>query len=399
MSILSIQTKYDVIIIGGGAAGLFCAGQAGLRGKKVLLLEHNAKVGAKILISGGGRCNFTNLKVSAENFVSQNPHFARSALSQYPTSEFIKLVESYGIPYIEKTLGQLFVDQIGGAKLILDMLLDICAKGKVNIRTETEVIAIRQNDGFEVDAGNLTYHAPKLVVATGGKSIPKMGATGFAYEVAKQFNVPVTATSAGLVPFIFTGSKYDWMKSLAGTAVDVVVSYKNRAFHEALLFTHKGLSGPAILQISNYYEPGQEIIIDFGAGKNFEEDLLKTKAMRPHQLLSAALARILPQKLAKILATLHNLDSPLQAIKNAELIKFAKLLNNYAITPAGDEGYFKAEVTKGGIDTNALNQKTLECKAVNGLYFIGEAVDVTGWLGGYNFAWAWASGYSCAQAV
>lgn len=363
------------------------------------MLEHNSKVGAKILISGGGRCNFINRKVGFENFVSGNPHFARSALSQYSASDFIKLVEEYEIPYCEKVLGQLFVDQTGGAKLILAMLLDICAKGKVNIRTETQVLAIRENNGFEVDAGNLTYQTPNLIIATGGKSIPKMGATGFAYEIAAQFGVPVSKTGAGLVPLIFTGSKYEWIHSLAGTSVDVIVSQNCRAFKEALLFTHKGLSGPAILQISNYYEAGKAIIVDFGAGTDFEADLLKTKSIRPNQLLSVALARILPQRLAKALAGLHNIDIPLQSIKNADLVKFANMLNNYPLTPAGDEGYFKAEVTKGGIDTNALNQKTMQCKNVPGLYFIGEAVDVTGWLGGYNFAWAWASGFACAQAI
>lgn len=404
MQILSLRSEYDVIIIGGGAAGLFCAGQAGLRGKRVLVLEHTDKVGAKILISGGGRCNFTNSDTRPECFVGENPHFARSALAAYNQNDFIKLIEQYNIPYIEKShegrkLGQLFVDGIGGAKLILAMLLDICQKGKVEIKTNAEIKNISKSDVFTVETTNFTYKAPKLVIATGGKSIPKMGATGFAYEVARQFGVSVTETAAGLVPLIFTGDKYNWLFALAGTSLEAIVSVKGRSFQEGLLFTHKGLSGPVILQISNYYQKGQEIRIDFGCGKSFEDDLLKTKAMRPNQPLATALTRILPQRLAKALAILHGLDKPLQAIKNNDLIGFANLLNDYPLNPAGDEGYFKAEVTKGGIDTKELSQKTMECKVVNGLYFIGEAVDITGWLGGYNFAWAWSSGFVCAQDI
>ena len=402
MAILSLKSEYDAIIIGGGAAGLFCAGQAGLRGKSVLVLEHNEKVGAKILISGGGRCNFTNKDIRPECFIGQNPNFARPALNTYSQHDFIKLVEEYKIPYYEKDnngkkLGQLFVDGVGGSKQILAMLLDICAKGKVEIKTGIEVISISSGEVYTVRTKNFEYKAKNLIIATGGKSIPKMGATGFAYNVAQQFKIRTTETDAGLVPLIFTGSKFDWVFALAGTAAEVTVSVKGRKFTEALLFTHKGLSGPAILQISNYYRKGQEIRVDFGAGKNFEADLLQTKAMRPNQELAQALTRILPQKLAKTLAVLHGLDKPLQNIKNVELISFANLLNNYPLLPAGDEGYFKAEVTKGGIDTKELDQKTLESKTQKGLYFIGECVDITGWLGGYNFAWAWSSGYVCAQ--
>lgn len=404
MEKLTLKSEYDAIIIGGGAAGLFCAGQAGLRGKRVLVLEHNEKTGAKILISGGGRCNFTNSDIRPECFIGENPSFARSALSAFSQNDFIKLVEEYKIPYYEKDnngkkLGQLFVDGVGGAKQILAMLLDICAKSKVEIKTGIEIISISKNENYIIRTKNFEYSAPNLIIATGGKSIPKMGATGFAYDVAHQFGIHTTQTNAGLVPMIFTGSKYDWINNLAGTAADIEVSFKKRKFNEAMLFTHRGISGPAILQISNYYEKGAPIYINFAPEYDFERDFLKTKQMRPNQQLSVTLARKLPQKLAKTLCTLQNIDRPLQEIKNSELCVFATLLHNYPLIPAGDEGYAKAEVTKGGIDTKELNQKTMECKNQKGLYFIGECVDITGWLGGYNFAWAWSSAYACAIAL
>lgn len=390
--------NFDTIVIGGGAAGLFCAANLGRNGKKVILLEASPKVGAKILISGGGRCNFTNLEVSYKNYVGKNPQFARSALSQFTNRNFMELIKEYKIPYEEKTLGQLFVSRKGGANEILQMLKDLCKKAHVRIKTETEIKDISRTDQFVVTTNHAEYKADNLVIATGGKSIPKMGATSFAYEVAQQFNINVIDPQAALVPLVFSGQRYDWIKELSGVSFDGIISANGAQFKEAVLFTHKGLSGPAALQISSYIDGGNEISIDVTAGKDFIAEIFKAKKQSPNQLFATALANILPQRLARELAGEMG-NQKLQALKNSDIENFVAKIKAIKLTPAGTEGFLKAEVTKGGIDTNELNQKTMECKKVEGLYFIGECVDITGWLGGYNFQWAWSSAYACANAL
>lgn len=402
MNRLKITPKincYDVAIIGAGAAGLFCAATAAKRGLKVLVLEHNEKVGAKILISGGGRCNFTNRKVGVENFVSKNPQFARSALSQYPQSEFVKLLASYGIQYYEKTLGQLFCEGDGSAKNIVNMLLKECEKGDVTIKTQVNIKAIDKEVDFYIETENLIYQAKNLVIATGGISIPKMGASGFAYEIAKQFGVECTKTHPALVPLIFDNPNDAWMKELAGVATEAIVFKDKQKFEEAVLFTHKGLSGPAILQISNYLEEDESFKINFMPKFDAHKVLLAAKFKLPKQNIGTFLSGYLPQRLAKALVEKEGLNRPFQEIKNNLIEAFAHKLQNYEFKPSGTEGYAKAEATRGGISTNELNQKTFEAKKISGLYFIGECVDMTGWLGGYNFAWAWASAYACGNNI
>lgn len=384
---------YDAIIIGAGAAGLFCAGQLIKKGKTVLIIEHSDKIGAKILISGGGRCNFTNLKITHENFVSKNPHFARSALSQYTPNDFIKLIEAYDIPYYEKTLGQLFVNANNGAKQILDMLLNECKKAI--IKTNCEVQGIEKKEEFEIATNLGNYKSHALIIATGGKSIPKMGASGFAYKIAEQFGLNIITPNAGLVPFIFTGDKYEWMKSLAGVSFDAIVKFGKTSFKEAVLFTHKGLSGPAILQISNYVNDGDSFQIDFSPKQNLEEFLLNAKNKQPNQKLNKILGEIFASRLAAHFGS----DEIIAKIKDIELKKLSQSLHNFELKVSGTEGFAKAEVTKGGIDTNELNQKSMMSKKHEGLYFIGECVDITGWLGGYNFGWAWSSAYACANSI
>jgi predicted Rossmann fold flavoprotein len=388
---LSVQ-QLDAVIIGGGAAGLFCAAMAGRRGKRVVVLEHRAQVGAKILISGGGRCNFTNLDVSAKNFISENPHFCKSALAGFSSADFVELVKAHGIAFHEKRLGQLFCDR--SAKDILEMLLGLSAAGGVEIKTGCKVSGISRPDGFVVATDQGEFSATALVLATGGLSIPKMGATGFAYEVARQFGLRVTQTRAGLVPFLFGAES--WMQGLAGVSFEAVVSAGKAAFAEAVLFTHRGLSGPAILQASSYWQPGDGVRVDMLPGREALAFMLARKAARPRVALRTVLSEVLPERLAAYLAP----GGPvIGEMPNKGLAALAARLHGFALTPSGTEGYAKAEVTVGGVDTKGLSGRTMAALNVPGLFVIGEAVDVTGWLGGYNFQWAWASGYAAAAAL
>jgi predicted Rossmann fold flavoprotein len=391
VSVQQSVRQYDGVIIGGGAAGLFCAAMAGQRGRKILVIEHGGQVGAKILISGGGRCNFTNLDVSAKNFISENPHFSKSALAGFSSGDFIELVSAHGIAFHEKRLGQLFCDR--SAKDIVAMLLALCAAGGVEIRVGCKVTGITKPDGYVVETDSGEFAAPALVLATGGLSIPKMGATGFAYEVARQFGLRVTGLRAGLVPFLFEGES--WMQELAGVSFEAVVSTAKAAFAEAVLFTHRGMSGPAILQISSYWQPGQGVSVDMLPGRDGYELLLARKAARPRASLKTVLGEILPERLAAYLGT----GGVIGEMPNKALAALSARLHKFALKPTGTEGYGKAEVTAGGVDTRDLSSKTMQALAVPGLFVIGEAVDVTGWLGGYNFQWAWASAYAAAQVL
>ena len=398
---------HDVIIVGGGAAGLYCAAQARKRGKRVLVLEHNAEVGAKILISGGGRCNFTNLHGADHNrYLSANPHFARSALSRHPPAEFIALVEKHGITHYEKTLGQLFCEGARSAQKIVRMLLDE-ANG-ADIRTGCQVQSVSRSDRFRIETSQGAFEASALVIAAGGLSIPKLGATDFGYRIAKQFNVPIVEPRPGLVPLTFDADDLAWMKPLSGVSTPITASAGQVNFREAALFTHHGLSGPAILQISSYWR-GESIGIDW-APQHSAEALVERKRKRPKAHLKTAVAELLPERLAAALVrswtagvpageTPAVQESTLGDVKDANLIDAMRRLKDSRLTPIGTEGYAKAEVTAGGIDTDALSQQTMEARAVPGLFFIGEAVDVTGWLGGYNFQWAWSSAWACAQAL
>ena len=384
--------QYDAIIIGAGGAGLMCAGVAGQLGKKILVLDHAEKPGKKILISGGGRCNFTNTGTSPERFLSNNPHFAKSALSRYSAQDFIDLVDAHKIDWHEKTLGQLFCD--GSARQIVQMLMEECKKGQVTLRFSQDTRKITHNDGqFMVG----TDRAPNLVIATGGPSIPKMGATDFAYTLARQFNISLVEPRPALVPFTL-GADDLLFTSLSGVATPTIASLGQTAFKEASLFTHKGLSGPAILQISSYWNEGDTISLNLVP--DAKPDWLKTaKETNPRGYLKSTLATQLPARLADALNTRLNVSPQLANIPDKKLVEVSDTLTNWQITPTGTEGYAKAEVTLGGIDTNALSSKTMEVKAIPGLYFIGEAVDVTGWLGGYNFQWAWSSGWAAAQSI
>jgi predicted Rossmann fold flavoprotein len=378
------MSSFDVIIIGAGAAGLMCAIAAGARSKRVLLLDHNAQAGAKILISGGGRCNFTNTGTSSQNFLSENPHFCRSALSRYTPADFLALITKHNIAWHEKTLGQLFCD--GSARQVVAMLLAECAAAGVVVKLATKVTDIRKADGFTVDTAAESYTAPALVLATGGLSIPKMGASGFSYDVAKRFGLKVITPRAALVPLKAKPEELEFYKNLSGVSLPAIASSGSTAFRESILFTHRGLSGPAILQISSYWREGQSINLDLVPGIDVLKFLKERKHARPKAELKTILAELLPQRLA-------------QAMAPTDSMPLAALIKNWTFAPAASEGFAKAEVTAGGIDTDQLSSKTMEAKAVSGLYAIGEAVDVTGWLGGYNFQWAWASGWCAGQAV
>jgi predicted Rossmann fold flavoprotein len=397
---------FDTIIIGGGAAGLYCAMHAGQRGRRVLVLEHNAEVGAKILISGGGRCNFTNLGVAPDRFLSANPHFARSALARHTQHDFIALVRKHGIDFYEKTLGQLFCEGPRSSQKIVRMLLDECAAVGVDIRTECAVSSVRRAERFTVETSAGAFDSDTLVIATGGLSIPKLGATPFAYRIAEQFGIPMIAARAGLVPLTFNEQDMTRMRALSGVSTDVRVSIGKTAFREAALFTHKGLSGPATLQISSYWTPGQQLFVDW-LPDHSQDWLAQRKRERPKSQLKSVLAEAVSERLAAALAWTAGAspagapalqDSALGDLKDATLVDVMRALKAHALTPHGTEGYAKAEVTVGGIDTNALSQQTMETRAAPGLFFIGEAVDVTGWLGGYNFQWAWSSGWAAGQA-
>jgi hypothetical protein len=390
------MTFYDAIVLGAGGAGLMCAAVAGQRGRRVLLLDHQDAPGKKILISGGGRCNFTNLNEGADRYLSSNPHFAKSALRRYRPADFLALVESYGIAWHEKTLGQLFCD--GSARQIVAMLLEECEKGGVALRLGAPVGEIGHGDGrFRVSFGGETFEAPALAIATGGPSIPKLGATGFAYDLARRFGLRVVEPRPALVP-LKLGGEEALFTSLTGVSAEVVVRSGNAAFREAALFTHRGLSGPAILQISSYWRRGEEVSIDFlpDAPRGW---LLDAKRSKPRAALRGLLGAALPDRLAEALAGRLALTGELANLSDKALAEAERRLADWRFTPTGSEGFAKAEVTVGGISTDGLSSRTMEARCAPGLYAIGEAVDVTGWLGGYNFQWAWASGWAAGQAL
>ena len=387
---------FDVIVIGAGAAGLMCAITAGQRGRRVLLLDHGEEPGAKILISGGGRCNFTNRETPASRFLSANPHFAKSSLSRYTPGDFITLLDRHGIAWHEKTLGQLFCD--GSARQVVSMLVSESMAAGVDMRLGHRITGLRHDGLFWIETDRGSFSASALVIATGGLSIPKMGATGFAYDVARQFAVPVVPPAPALVPLTFAEPALSMMRALSGTACEVVASVGRTAFREALLFTHRGLSGPAILQASSYLSTGDEMMVDLLPERDALAWLLTRKRDRPRIALRTALAEVLPQRLAQALAPEDD-AAPIGGLADRVLAAMAERLKRWQLVPSGTEGFAKAEVTRGGIDTHALSSRTMEVRSVPGLYFIGEAVDVTGWLGGYNFQWAWASGFSAGQAV
>ncbi len=389
-------TSYDAIILGAGAAGLMCAAIAGQRGRRVLLLDHADEPGKKILISGGGRCNFTNIHTAPDRYLSQNPHFAKSALSRYTARDFLDLVERYDIAWHEKTLGQLFCD--GSAKQIVAMLLEECAKGGVDIACSTTIDDVSHADGlFSVTCGSQIATAPSLVLATGGPSIPKMGATGLAYDIARKFSLKVVQPRPALVPL--TLAPQDALfTALSGVSADVTVRCGKTSFREAALFTHRGLSGPAILQISSYWKHGEQIGVDYLP--DFPEGwLIAAKSETPRTNLRRLLRNALSERLANVLADELALEGDLGNLPDRALLGAQSRLADWHFTPNGSEGYAKAEVTAGGIDTAGLSSKTMEARKMPGLYVIGEAADVTGWLGGYNFQWAWASGWVAAQSL
>ena len=406
MGAVRTGVRFDTIIIGAGAAGLYAAMHAGRRGRRVLVIEHNDEPGAKILISGGGRCNFTNLHAAPDRFISANPHFARSALARHTQHDFIALVQKHRIAFYEKTLGQLFCEGARAAHKIVRMLLDECEAGGVALRLGCRVSAVRRGERFVVETNQGAFESETLCIATGGLPIPKLGASGFAFDVAKQFGVDVVAARPGLVPLTFSQNDLTWMRPLSGVSTEVIARAGKPAFREAALFTHRGLSGPAILQISSYWTPGEPIEIDW-LPDAAEDALAQRKRARPKAQLKSVLGEMLPERLAGALAswTAGDLagDAPaaqeIGALKDAALLEIVRKLKNVPLTPIGDEGYAKAEVMVGGVDTHALSQQTMEARDAPGLFFVGEAVDVTGWLGGYNFQWAWSSGWAAGQAL
>lgn len=381
---------FDVVVLGAGAAGMMCAMGAGRRGRRVLLLEHGAQAGAKILISGGGRCNFTNLEVTPERFLSANQHFCKSALSRYTERDFIAMVERHRIRYHEKTLGQLFCD--GSAREILTMLLDECAAAGVDLRVGHRVNAVTRSDRFRVETDRGSFDAPALVIATGGLSIPKMGATGFAYDLARRFGLDIIDPRPGLVGLRFTGDMLALCQSLSGVSVEALVSCGRQNFRENILFTHRGLSGPAILQISSYWREGATLSINLAPGLEVESFLRERRRNRPRAELKTVLAEVLPTRLAQALAGIVATEGTIANLSDRSLVAIAAQLSRWQAAPAASEGWTKAEVTVGGVNTAALSSRTMEAREVRGLYVIGEAVDVTGWLGGYNFQWACSSG-------
>lgn len=397
------STQYDVIIIGAGAAGLMCAITAGQRGRRVLVIDHANKAGKKILMSGGGRCNFTNLYIEPDCYISHNPHFCKSALNQYTQWDFIDLVCRHNIPYHEKKLGQLFCDNKSSD--ILNMLLDECEQAGVDILLNTCVNKVEQRKseegGFSLQITTGEVDCESLVVATGGLSIPTMGATGFGYDLAEQFDLKVLPKRAGLVPFVFTDENKAAFAALSGSSLPVEITCNNQSFSEDLLFTHRGLSGPAVLQISSYWNQGEEVTINLLPGRDCESWLLKEKQTSPKKTLKQVFASEFSKKLAEYFSGLFGAiieiacvdTKPLQEISETKLKQVANCLERWLLKPSGTEGYRTAEVTLGGIDTDEISSKTMEVKKVKGLYCIGEVVDVTGHLGGFNFQWAWASGY------
>jgi predicted Rossmann fold flavoprotein len=390
------MSEYDAIVLGAGAAGLFCAATAGQRGKRVLLLDHAAEPGKKILISGGGRCNFTNLHTAPDRYIAGNAHFAKSALSRYTPADFLALIEAYDIAWHEKTLGQLFCD--GSAKQIVAMLLEECAKGDVTVHCGDAIATLTHADGhYRVDYGGRMASAPALVIATGGPSIPKMGATGFAYDVARQFGLKVVQPRPALVPLTLPGDEA-LFRELSGVSTEIVARCGKAAFREGALFTHRGLSGPAILQISSYWQRGDTVTAQFVPDR--PDGWLRTlKRERPRLSFRKAMGEGLPERLADALCARLAIEGEIGALTDKVLAGAEARLARWPFLPDGSEGFAKAEVTAGGIDTAELSSKTMEARKSPGLYAIGEAVDVTGWLGGYNFQWAWASGRAAGLAL
>lgn len=391
--------KTDVIVIGAGAAGLFCAAEAGKRGRSVLLLDHAKKPGRKILISGGGRCNFTNMYASPENFLSDNPHFCKSALSRYTQWDFVALVEKYNIAYHEKTLGQWFCDD--SAKEIVAMLMAECEQGNVKHQMQCEIRHIEKTTtGFILDTSHGPYQCESLVIATGGLSMPKLGATPFGYQVAEQFGLTIRPTRAGLVPFTLHDKDKQVLAELSGISVNASASCNNTCFNENILFTHRGLSGPAVLQISSFWEPGQKVEFNLYPNGDLQQILAEKQQSNPDAQLATALAQIYPKRFVQAAIPYFNLaNKPLKQFQGKQLEQVAQAFEQWLLQPNGTEGYRTAEVTLGGVDTKHLSSKTMMAKDVEGLYFIGEVVDVTGWLGGYNFQWAWSSAWVAGQEV
>jgi predicted Rossmann fold flavoprotein len=387
---------HDVIILGAGAAGLMCAAVAGQGGRSVLLLEQSRHPAEKIRISGGGRCNFTNLHTSPANFLSNNPQFCRSALSGYTQRDFIALVEKYGIAWHEKTRGQLFCD--GSSRQIVDMLLEECRKAHAELRPGVRISAVSKGeDGFVVVSDQGEFRCRSLVVATGGPSIPKMGSSGFGYKIAEQFGLKIVPPRAALVPLTFDAALLAQFGDLAGVSVDAIVSCGKASFDEALLFTHRGLSGPAILQISSYWREGHDIAVDMAPGTDVLAGLKGLRSEHPRQEMATALAGLVPKRLARAIADTIGGPERIADFSDAWLAKVAATVKQWRVRPNGTEGYRTAEVTLGGVDTSELSSKTFEARSVPGLYFIGEVVDVTGWLGGFNFQWAWSSGHAAGR--
>ena len=388
----------DVIVIGGGAAGLMCAIVAGQRGQRVRVIEHANRCGKKILMSGGGRCNFTNTGTTAANFISRNPHFCKSALARYTPQHFVEMVERHGIAYHEKELGQLFCDE--SSKLIVKMLLDECAAAGVRIDTQCSVERVENmDDGFRLQTTLGELRAASLVVATGGLSIPSMGATGFGYELARQFGHTVLPTRAGLVPLTLTGKHQERLADLSGVALPVTAQCNGREFSNFMLITHRGVSGPSILQISSYWDVGDALHLDLLPQGDAFALLKDLQAKRPAAELRTALAELFPKRFAERLCEVWFTSRPMRQFNDPELRSIAQQLQHWPLIANGTEGYRTAEVTLGGVDTNEVSSSTMQSKHVPGLYFIGEVVDVTGWLGGYNFQWAWASGHAAGMAA
>jgi predicted Rossmann fold flavoprotein len=389
--------KVDVIILGAGAAGLMCALEAGRRGRRVVLLDHAERIGKKILISGGGRCNFTNIHCLPENFLSENPHFAKSALARFTPADIVDMVEKHGIRYHEKTLGQLFCDR--SALDIVSMLERECADAGVRVIAGTRILSVVRDGHFRIETPSTLYEAEAVVVATGGLSIPKMGATGFGYDLAEQFGLRIVECRPGLVPLVFRPDDQEQWCDLAGISAEVVAQAQRKegrgSFREKMLITHRGLSGPAILQASSYWKPGDPVVVDLAPDRDVMGALLNHNARRDPSAAVLALRAVLPIRMAERWIAINQPKD----WTNASLAAMERKLHSWQMTPAGTEGYAKAEVTAGGVDTAELDAKTMQSRKVPGLYFIGEVVDVTGWLGGYNFQWAWASGASAGRAV
>jgi predicted Rossmann fold flavoprotein len=398
-----MTTAVDVIVIGAGAAGLMCAIEAAKRGRRVLVLDHANKPGKKILMSGGGRCNFTNMDIDADNFLSRNPHFCKSALSRYTQWDFIALVEKHGIPFHEREHGQLFCND--SSKDILAMLLDEAANANVKVQLETTIGDVRNYEsdatatGFELLSNRGAYRCDALVVASGGLSIPRMGATPFGYQLAARFAIKIQPTRAGLVPFTLHADDHIQRAALSGVAIECRASNARQSYERSMLFTHRGLSGPAMLQLSSYWEPGESFSLDLCPQTDLTSVLESLREQSPRMQLNTALHEWLPRRVISSLLSELPLEDALRSLSSRRIEDIARTLHNWQVKPAGTEGYRTAEVTLGGVDCDALSSKTMQSKQVPGLYFIGEVVDVTGWLGGYNFQWAWSSGWCAGQYV